>query len=341
MLMSMKPNKIVDIAMLMLSVLAAFYFMIRGIEDANINKLVIDRIFSFIFPTFIFFLFWFVSYKNQNQKTSIGKYYLKVALNVVLPYFICMIPYIIYKYGMNNLESDNFVRLLITGEVSKQFILIKSIISLLIAYPFVEWLIKLNKKVAIIIAFILSAISNLLHFDLYFLSDVLNYLIYMAIGISFAQYGKETVLFLRRSPRYYVWYVVEVGAFMFITTKFEMYRELGSVVTILYSILMIIMISYLCYRHKTFYNKTRVLVRDYLLDIIAFNPAVIIVSVFLLASIITTLVKVVIEEILINATLESAYYMALLMCVLMLFIIKAATISYYKKHKNVFYRRQE
>lgn len=333
----MKPTKIINIvSLLMIPIILILLILIGILEDSSINVLLFKRLFSFIFPTIIFFLFWTISYKRQNENLSIGKYYLNVVLNVVIPYLICLTPYIIYKYGMNNLESDILAKLLITGNISNQFIFIKSIINLLIVFPLIEWLVKSKTKIAIILSFILSAISNLFQINYYFISDVLNYLVYVAFGIFFARNGKETTLFLRKSNKKFLSLLIEITILIFITTEFEIYLDLNSVVTMLYNILMILIISYIGYRNKPYIEKLKFLIRNYIVKLIMINPFLIITTIFLLFNIVSILLKNYINKILTIFNLNLIYFLTLILFLLVLLIVKNTSEIYFVKHANEF-----
>lgn len=338
----MKPTKIVNIVSLLLMPILSIYVIVNGIlRVSSINVLLFKRLFSFIFPTIIFFLFWTISYKRQNEKLSIGKYYLNVVLNVVIPYLICITPYIIYKYGMNNLESDILAKLLITGNISKQFIFIKTIINLLIVFPLIEWLVKSKTKIAIILSFILSAISNLFQINYYFVSDVLNYLVYIIIGIFFARNGKEITLFLRKSNKKILSQLIGITILIFITTEFEIYRGLNSVVTILYNILIILIISYIGYRNKPYMAKFKFLIRNYIVKLIMINPSLIITTIFLLSNIIFILLKNFINKILTIYNLNLIYFLTLIVFLLILLVVKNTSQIYFVRHANEFRERKD
>ena len=125
----MKPYKIFGMAMITLLFLLVIYGGTFNLDSNSIIFIVANAIFSFIFPALIFFSSWLISYKRKvSEDKSLLKFYKEVLINVVLPYFLCMIPYIIYKYGINNLSFTELMKILVEGNMLKQFTYLKILI---------------------------------------------------------------------------------------------------------------------------------------------------------------------------------------------------------------------
>ena len=283
----MKPYKIFGMAMITLLFLLVIYGGTFNLDSNSIVFIVANFIFSFIFPALIFFSSWLISYKRKvSEDKSLLKFYKEVLINVVLPYFLCMIPYIIYKYGINNLSFTELMKILVEGNMLKQFIYLKILMHLLIIYPLVEYFTIKNSKITVITSLILSMIFSLFNLDKYIYTNVFNYLIYLALGISFSHNGDDITYFLRNKHRKLGIDIVFSGLLVFITS-FKLYNFFYPIPEILYNISVILIMVYSFYKTKVyFYNN-----KKYLSDNIIFNPPIIIISIFLLAQIIFELIQ--------------------------------------------------
>ena len=177
----MKPYKFFSMSMFTLLCLAIIYNGKLNFDSNDIMVIIMDSVFSFLLPAVIFFSAWLISYNRKNEDKNIFNFYGKVLLNFVLPYFLCMIPYIIYKFGNNNLEINEFINIFLNGNIIKQFEYVKIIIHLLIIYPLVEYFVKQNAKLTVIISLIISMIFSLFSLDTYIYTNIFNYIIYLSL----------------------------------------------------------------------------------------------------------------------------------------------------------------
>lgn len=283
----MKPYKIFGMAMITLLFLLVIYCGTFNLDSNSIIFIVANTLFSFIFPAVIFFSSWLISYKRKvSEDKNIFKFYKEVLINVVLPYFLCMVPYIIYEYGINNLNFTEFINILVEGNIIKQFVYLKILIHLLIIYPLVEYFTIKNSKITVILSLILSMIFSVFNLDKYIYTNVFNYLIYLALGIAFSHNGYDITYFLRNKYRKLGADIVFSGLLVFITS-FKLYNFFYPIPEILYNISVILIMVYFFYKTKVyFYNN-----KKYLNDNILFNPPIIIISIILLAQIIIELIQ--------------------------------------------------
>lgn len=278
----MKPYKMFGMAMITLLFFAIIYNGKLNLDSSSIIVIIMDAIFSFIFPAVIFFSAWIISYKRkENQNKNILKFYKEVLINIVLPYFICMIPYIVYKYGIDTLNFNEIIKLFIDGNIIKQFLYVKTLIHLSILYPIVEYFCIKNTKVTVLTSLIISMIFSLFNLDKYIYTNVFNYLIYLSFGIAFSYHGKALTLFFRNKHSNLLVDIFTFGLLVFIT-NFKEYNFFYPVPEILYNITVILIMVYVFYKSKVyFYNN-----KKYMTDNIAFNPPIVIISIFLLIEII-------------------------------------------------------
>ena len=121
---------------------------------------------------------------------------------------------------------------------------------------------------------------------------------------------------------------------MNITTEFEIYMNLSSVVIMFYNILMTLIISYIGYRYKPYMAILKILFRNYVAKIIMIKPSLIITTILLLTNIIFILVGDFINKILAIFNLCSIYYLTLISFILIILIVKSSSEMYFIKHAN-------
>ena len=323
----MKPYKMVSMAMYALFFLAMLYHVKFVFDKGESIILVMDSVFSFIFPAFIFFIVWFISFKRKEEKESLLSFYSKLLLNVVFPYFICMAPYIVYNYGVNNLEFGELIKIVSDFNISGAFSYVRSLMSILFIYPILEYLVKLNGKAAIIISFIISAISASLNLSDIIYTDCLNYLIYASLGVFVTYYGKDSILFLRKEKYLFKMYFIETAALLYVVTRFDLYNFFVPFVTMLYSLSFICFLEYFCYRAKFLFYKNK----KYLITSKFFNPPVIAVSTFLLAQIISVFWSRCINFSGVNMSFK-VRYVVLIGCLIAVVLASLSHKKYMKKH---------
>lgn len=257
-----------------------------NLESNNILFIVIDTMFSFIIPAFVFFSAWHLSFIMQKENISLKDFYKKVLLNVVLPYILCMIPYIIYNHGINNLNFLEFLKLVVEGNIISQFAFIKLLIHLLIIFPIADYFVKVNAKLFNTTTFVLSAIFSLFKLDTYIYTELFNYLIYLSLGISFTYHAKEILEYYRTKFSSLILDILLVISLIFIT-KFKLYSFFNPLAQILYNIVVILIMNYMLFENrKYFYND-----RNYLYKSRIFNPPIIAVSIFLIIGIVLDIVE--------------------------------------------------
>lgn len=287
----MKPYKVFG-----MSIYTLIFFTIiangkHNFEEGTLNYIIFDTVFTFIFPAFIFFISWLFSYiRKSDDDYSILRYYVKVLLNIALPYFLCMIPYAIYNFGVNNLNFIDFIKLLINGNIVDEFTYMKSILHLAVLYPIFEYFVKLDTKKTCIISLAISIIFNMLHINNFIYTDVFNYLIYMVLGISFTYNSKEINLFYRNKKDSLVTDLVFVGLLVFIT-KFETINFLNPIPELLYNLVIILILTNIFLKNKVnLYND-----RKYMHESFVFDTPIVGVSIFLLSDIVFKLINTFLE----------------------------------------------
>lgn len=284
----MKPNKIVSMATIFLLMFAVVYSTKFNLEESSIYFYIINLLFTFIFPAFIFIWSWFISYKRKENNLSLSNFYLKVFLNAIIPYFICMIPYIIYEFGLNNLRFNEVIKIFLDGNISYGFLCIKTAIHLLIMFPLIEFLVKKYKNGFMIFAFAVSAVFELFSLENYIFTDAFNYLIYAAMGSYFTYNDKYCSHFLRiRSNFILSWWLFGFVFCHLIIFKFNLSDFIVPAISIFYNIAIMLFICKYCYWEKALFLKNK----NYLCSSTFFRIPIIAVSTFLLLEIVALLLK--------------------------------------------------
>lgn len=327
----MKPEKITNMMLFILFYMTLFSYVVIVFSYNSIVKLVMGKGISFIFPTFIFVSFWRIQLKSKKEKISLRKFYLYVFLNIILPYLICLIPYMIYE------SNKDFLSAIISGNNMPHFLYFKIMIELLVIYPLVEYGIKKNAKFFIIGLLVLTIIFNLFNLSKYLMIEVFEYIIFAAIGICFAEYEKKANRFLRSNKDKILNSVVESSILMYFTTIFKMYGFLNPAITTFYSLATMLGICYICYRYKFYYSELRSLGRGVILDFFTRNPLIIFSAVALLHPLILKILYSYLKTL----STHTINCIVLLTAVLCCIVSKKLIDVYYIKHKKELYLKKQ
>lgn len=328
----MKPYRMINMALAILLPIFLIYTGMPIEKLANITQTIMNGVLAFVYPAIIFFSFWAIGEKFKKEELNNKKYYLSVILNVITPYIICMVPYIIYYEG--ELTFLDFLKTLALGNQTRQFTYVKSYICLLLIYPLIKYFSTLDYKrtlqVSIIVSGVLSVfkIQNLIH------TDMFSYIAYMAFANFFVLQPKEANKFIRKwNDRHVTDISLSVGAMIF-TICLKLYNHLIPLATIMYSFAMIMYFNRECFRYKCYYPYLRSMGRGYILDFIRFNPKIIATSIYLTYPIILEILKRFGTVIVNLISIVILPYVLFVVDVAILFIIAFWTDKYYKKYKS-------
>lgn len=307
----MKPYKMFGPAMIILALCGVIYNGKFNLENTTIS-LIYDAVFSFVFPAVIFFTSWLASLRVKENNKSIFSYYTKVLLNIVLPYFLCMIPYIIYYYGLNNLGVTTVLNLYINGDIAIPFLYFKTYMHLALVLPIAEYFVKLNPKVTCIVSFALTLIFNLFHLNTYIYTDLFNYLIYMVLGVAFTYNDLEASYYFKKSKNDLSTKLLFMVILLFVT-NLEQFRLLNPIPKTIYNILIIVNMVHKFYSIRIPYKKEE----KYAYQYVIFRKPIIIVSALLLFEIILTVFIPIFEDIvanhpIIHLSILAAYFIFML-----------------------------
>lgn len=283
----MKVDKMFSLAMIILVIFSLVYHGNAYFDINGIGYNVMESIFSFIFPACIFNLAWLISYKRKKNKENNNiNYYKELLINGVLPYFLCMVPYIVYKYGIHNLSYIEVLKILFKGDIIIEFSYLKILIHVLALLPVAEYFVKKDVEKCFKISLGISVIFNLFKLDIYFLTKALNYLIYLTFGISFAYCSKEVLYFFRKKSEDLVFDIMFAMLLVYLTRIPNLYRFFYPGVEICYNITCILILTYFVYRTKTYFFANG----KYLYDSKFFSPPIIGVSLILILKLLGKLI---------------------------------------------------
>ncbi len=329
----MKPRKIINMMAYNVMWMSILSYMIVTFTYSSQVKEIVSKLCSFIFPTFVFISFWHIQLKRKNGEITLPKFYLKVCLNIILPYFVCLVPYMIYDSNMD------FIKTIISGNNMAQFTYLKTLIELCIIYPIMEYWGKRTANFTIISTLIISIVFRLFNFSAYIHTEVFEYLIFAVIGICFALYEKKANAFLRKNKKRIPICIVEFSILMLFTIFFKEYSLFSSPIAILYSLSIMLGICYVCYKFKVYYQDLRYLGRGYIFDFFLFNPAVVLVSFILLLPILARILYDFFSSFTISADVFN--YITLLIAIAIFTVSKFSIDSYNKKHKEELFCKKE
>lgn len=328
-----KPDRIIKMMAYILFCMTISCYVIVLFPYNPIVELVINTGFSFIFPTFIFISFWYIQLKRKRENLSLPRFYLDVCLNAILPYLICLIPYMIYE------SNTNFLDAIIPGNNMPQFIYFRTMIELNIIYPLIEYMIKKKVKFVLITLMAFTIIFNLFNLSAYLITDVFEYIIFAAIGISFAEYERKANRFLRKNKYKIRYSFLEGIVLVYFTALFEDYGFLNPASTTFYSLATMLGICYICYKIKAFQHELRVYWRGAILDFFTHNPLIISSAVALLHPIIIKILYQFLANLsLSNCVVNGIIFLIAIICFI---VLKKITDVYYIKHKKELYLERE
>lgn len=329
----MKSEKIIKMMSCILLVMTLFSYVVTTFSHNPIVKISFNKGFSFIFPTFVFISFWYIQLMRKSKDLSLPKYYLYVCLNTILPYLICIIPYMVYE------SNTNFLDAIISGNNMPQFLYFKTMIELCIIYPIVELGMKRMANFFSITLLAITIIFNLFNLSAYLFTKVFEYIIFVAIGIYFAEYEKKANSFLRKNKYKIRYSVMEAIILMCFTLYFEEYGFINPAITTFYSLAVMFEICYICLKLKALYAEFRFLGRGAILDFFTHNPIIIFSAVVLLHPLIFRIiydlfVKLELSKNVINCII-------FFISILIFAISKKVMDNYYIKHKKEVYLQKQ
>lgn len=329
----MKPKKIINMMTLAILYLSAFSYGIIFFSNNVFVKKFMSEAFSFIFPTIIFISFWYIQLKRKKENVSLPKFYLYVSLNTLVPYLICLIPYMVYE------SNKVFLSSFIFANNMTQFKLIKIMIELFIIYPILEYGVKKKAKFMVIASFLLAIIFNLFNLSTYLMTEVFEYIIFATIGITFAEYERNANRFLRNNKEKIFNSFAEGIILISFANIFVEYNWLFPAVTTFYSIATMLKICYYCLKYKLFCFDFRSVGRGYILDFFTRNPLIIFISTWLL----TPIIVKIIYNFIVNLSLSKQAMSGIIFifATLIFLISKKIADIHYINHKRELYLSKE
>lgn len=329
----MKPEKIINMMTLAILYLSAFSYVIIFFSNNVFVKQIMSEEFSFIFPTIVFISFWYIQLKRKKENVSLPKFYLYVSLNTLVPYLICLIPYMVYE------SNNDFFSSFIFGNNMAQFKFIKIMIELFIIYPILEYWVLNRAKFMLIASFSLAIIFNVFNLSTYLMTEVFEYIIFATIGITFAEYERSANRFLRSNKKKIFNSFAEGIILISFANIFVNYKWLFPAVTTFYSIATMLKICYYCLKYKLFCFDFRSVGRGYIMDFFARNPLIIFISTWLLSPLIIKIIYNFVVSL--NLSKQAISGVIFIFAALIFLISKKIADIHYINHKRELYLSKE